>query len=249
MALLHIFHFNVVRRMMSQVWVRNPWSLSLILRSFTQSSSIVIHPFKNVNWLLCASHGTYSCAIKLGGTNIWNLVLFSFTPFPLGHHTLTHSVRPNISAISFVKLEVTNPLAIFIVIVCYASWFTSLSGWIPLGEILCHFNLPLMSSPVLPPLNSHTCVYSKGYRPHKLSAHIPAFCGECPGPGLYFVIPCCQWYLLSFFFFLTILQVCFALFLFQISSHVSPPSLSYFDREAYTEGPRDWLYLHPASPQ
>lgn len=63
-----------------------------------------------------------------------------------------------------MKLEVTNSLVIFIVIVYYVSWFISLpSWWIPLGELLCHFNLPLVSSPVLLPLNSHTCIYSKGY--------------------------------------------------------------------------------------
>lgn len=114
--------------------------------------------------------------MELGRTNIGNSVLFSFTFFPLGYHASNHSVRPNTSAISSLKLEVTDSLVIFIVIVYYISWFTSLSGWwIPLGEPLCHFNLPLVSSLVLPPLNSHSCIYSKGCRSHELHAQIRAF--------------------------------------------------------------------------
>lgn len=145
-----------------------------------------------------------------------------------------------------MKLEVTQSLALFRMLVYYVYWCTSLSGrWIPLGELLCHLNLPLalccpFKQPDVHPHGpqatwvacSDTWYLWRRSRTWPVACHTSSWVLADTDATYY-----CLLHLL------TILQVCFPPCLFQTFSAVAPPRLSYFAREAHAEGPRDQFYF------
>lgn len=135
---------------------------------------------------------TILCVTEWRRMSIWNFVLFSLTPCHTSGLSHMYSFcRTN--AILFPPFLLHccfyQSLVIFILMAYHVSWYTSFSGlWIHLGELLCHFRRASVH-PCVAPLNSHTFIYSKGDRPHKLLARIHALCGKSPELDLYLMTP------------------------------------------------------------